>query len=278
MHVLDERSKCFFPRVASLQVLGEHYTVEEEEDMTVATVQGLWIACGRRKIPVEEAVAGQVRRSRRKKKEEERAKDFIFFQAVFIGGVSQHIAKTATIADANCSSDTRIFTPLSHSGSVIKIAIEPVNPSELPKLVEGIRRASRAYPALVSRVEESGEHTLLAPGELYLDSVMYDLRHTYADMEIKVKRGRRIRLSMSARLIFSISSYLGQRSFCSAAGNMHRCISTSVSCNDAKRAESSVGAVCSDGSEACACARGKKTHVEGCYEFNEFPPWFSLVK
>jgi U5 small nuclear ribonucleoprotein component len=53
-------------------------------------------------------------------------------------------------------------------------------------MVEGIRRAARAYPALQTRVEESGEHALVGPGELYLDCVLHDLRHTYSDMEIKV--------------------------------------------------------------------------------------------
>jgi U5 small nuclear ribonucleoprotein component len=32
----------------------------------------------------------------------------------------------------------------------------------------------------VTRVEESGEHTLLGTGELYLDSIMKDLREMYA--------------------------------------------------------------------------------------------------
>jgi hypothetical protein len=38
----------------------------------------------------------------------------------------------------------------------------------------------QSYPLAVTRVEESGEHTLLGTGELYLDSVMKDLREMYA--------------------------------------------------------------------------------------------------
>jgi hypothetical protein len=37
-----------------------------------------------------------------------------------------------------------------------------------------------SYPLAVTRVEESGEHTLLGTGELYLDSIMKDLREMYA--------------------------------------------------------------------------------------------------
>jgi U5 small nuclear ribonucleoprotein component len=36
------------------------------------------------------------------------------------------------------------------------------------------------------QVEESGEHTILGTGEMYLDSVMKDLRELYADVEVKV--------------------------------------------------------------------------------------------
>ncbi len=148
-----------------VKVLGEHYTAAEEEDMTICTVEGLWLWCGRRRVPVTEATAGML---------------------VLIGGVSSHIVKTATILRVDCDPGVSTFRPLVHAGSVVKVAIEPVNPSDLPKMIEGIRRASRAYPALQTRVEESGEHVLIGPGELYLDCVLHDLRHTYSDMEVKV--------------------------------------------------------------------------------------------
>ena len=66
-------------------------------------------------------------------------------------------------------------TPNAHP----KIATEPLKPAELPKMVEGLRRACKSYPLAQARVEESGEHTLLGTGELYLDSLMKDLREMY---------------------------------------------------------------------------------------------------
>lgn len=38
--------------------------------------------------------------------------------------------------------------------------------------VEGLRKLNKSYPLLVTKVEESGEHTIFGTGELYLDSVM----------------------------------------------------------------------------------------------------------
>jgi hypothetical protein len=35
----------------------------------------------------------------------------------------------------------------------MKLAIEPVNPDEAPKMVEGLRRVSKAYPMAKTKVE-----------------------------------------------------------------------------------------------------------------------------
>jgi len=70
--------------------------------------------------------------------------------------------------------------------SAIKVACEPLNPSELPKLLEGLRKINKTYPIVETRVEESGERIVVGTGELQLDSVFHDLRKLYADIEIKV--------------------------------------------------------------------------------------------
>lgn len=68
----------------------------------------------------------------------------------------------------------------------MKIAIEPFNPAELPKMLEGLRKVNKSYPLAVTKVEESGEHVLLGTGEMYLDSILYDLRKVFTEIEIKV--------------------------------------------------------------------------------------------
>ncbi len=58
------------------------------------------------------------------------------------------------------------FPPLKHrlrysvlsssTQSVIKIAVEPVNPSELPKMLDGLRKVNKSYPLLVTKVRWCG--------------------------------------------------------------------------------------------------------------------------
>ena len=78
---------------------------------------------------------------------------------------------------ANEESPVEIFRPIRmNTESVMKVAIEPIIPSELPKMLEGIRKCNKSYPLLETKVEESGEHILIGTGESHLDAILHDLR------------------------------------------------------------------------------------------------------
>jgi 116 kDa U5 small nuclear ribonucleoprotein component len=153
-----------------VRVLGDDYHVDRnDEEQAGAVVGGISLACGRFAVDVSLAVAGQI---------------------VLVHGIDETIFKSATVvaADHVVCNRAGIFRPLPDflSPGVVKIAVEPIRPSELPKMIAGLRMCLKSYPGLSSKVEESGEHTLLGPGELYMDCVMRDLRETFAEIEIKV--------------------------------------------------------------------------------------------
>jgi U5 small nuclear ribonucleoprotein component len=152
----------------SVRVLGEGYTLEDEEDMVVATITDTWIAESRYNIPTSGVPAGNW---------------------VLLGGVDNSIVKTATIVAQKLpdDEDAYVFRPIRHFfESVFKVAVEPINPSELPKMLDGLRKINKSYPLITTKVEESGEHVVLGTGEMYMDCVLHDLRRLYADMELKV--------------------------------------------------------------------------------------------
>ncbi|KAI3887611.1 hypothetical protein MKX03_031852 [Papaver bracteatum] len=150
----------------TLRVLGEGYSPDDEEDMTVKEVTKLWVYQARYRIPVSKAPAGSW---------------------VLIEGVDASIMKTATLCHVDYDEDVDIFRPLRFNTlPVVKTAVEPLNPSELPKMVEGLRKISKSYPLAITKVEESGEHTISGTGELYLDFILKDLRELYSDVEVKV--------------------------------------------------------------------------------------------
>ena len=106
---------------------------------------------------------------------------------VLLSGVDASISKTATIVSKSIDEDLYIFRLIKHmTQSVLKVAVEPIAPSELPKMLDGLRKINKAYPLVVTKVEESGEHIILGTGELYLDCVLHDLRRIFSEIEIKV--------------------------------------------------------------------------------------------
>ncbi|GAO51234.1 P-loop containing nucleoside triphosphate hydrolase protein [Saitoella complicata NRRL Y-17804] len=165
-HALGRVFSGTISRGQQVRVLGEGYTLDDEEDMAVATVGDVWIAESRYKVPVDRVPAGNW---------------------VLLGGIDNSIVKTATIVSKNMEEDPYIFSPLRHmTQPVLKIACEPVNPSELPKMLDGLRKINKSYPLVSTKVEESGEHVVLGTGELYMDCVLHDLRKLYSEIELKV--------------------------------------------------------------------------------------------
>ncbi len=108
---------------------------------------------------------------------------------MLLGGVDSSILKTATLTDTNEDEDDPvfIFKPLRFDTTpVLKVAIEPINPTELPKMLDGLRKINKSYPIAHTKVEESGEHIILGTGEFSLDCILHDLRKLYSEIEIKV--------------------------------------------------------------------------------------------
>ena len=146
--------------------MGELYTPEEEEDLVVQQVTNLHFPLTRYRVALDKVGAGNI---------------------VLIEGVDESLAKTGTLRDAEGDMEFDIFMPINfNSESVMKLALEPLNPSELPKLIESLRKANKSYPLLQTRVEQSGEHVVVGTGELYLDSVLHDVRNVFGDIEVKV--------------------------------------------------------------------------------------------
>ncbi|WFD31171.1 hypothetical protein MSPP1_002205 [Malassezia sp. CBS 17886] len=150
-----------------VKVLGADYAQDDEEDMALVSVGDVWIGEARYAVPADSVPAGAW---------------------VLLGGIDGSIAKTATVcAQTLPTHATYVVRPVVQmTESVLKVAVEPLNPAELPKMLDGLRKVNKAYPLLTTRVEESGEHTVVGTGELYLDCVMHDLRQLYSEVEIKI--------------------------------------------------------------------------------------------
>ncbi|SOV03916.1 probable ribosomal elongation factor EF-2 [Ustilago sp. UG-2017a] len=150
-----------------VKVLGEGFSQDDEEEMSLCTITCTSISETRYTIATTGVPAGSW---------------------VLLSGVDTSLTKTGTIYPASLpTSDLHIFAPVEHiTQSVLKVSVEALNPSELPKMLEGLRKVNKSYPLAVTKVEESGEHVVMGTGELYLDCVLHDLRVLFADIEVRV--------------------------------------------------------------------------------------------
>lgn len=150
-----------------VKIVGDNY-LHDRDDYKTEEIEELFIPGGRYKVPTDEVTAGNF---------------------AIVAGIGSTVGKQASVF--NSTFPEHLLHPIHRTDigqrSVYKVAVEPEHPSELPKLVEGLRKLSTCYLSSVTKLEESGEHVVLAPGELYLDCFLHDLRHIFEDyLSIKV--------------------------------------------------------------------------------------------
>jgi len=68
---------------------------------------------------------------------------------------------------------------------VVRVAVDVKNASDLPKLVEGLKKLSKSDPLVVVSTEETGEHVIAGCGELHVEICLKDLEEEYAKCDIK---------------------------------------------------------------------------------------------
>ena len=102
---------------------------------------------------------------------------------VALVGVDQYLIKQGTISDHD---DAHCIKVMKYSVSpVVRVAVEVKNASDLPKLVEGLRKLAKADPLVQCYTEESGEHIVAGCGELHIEICLKDLEEDYAKCPLK---------------------------------------------------------------------------------------------
>ncbi|KAJ5802761.1 uncharacterized protein N7503_005211 [Penicillium pulvis] len=101
-----------------------------------------------------------------------------------IGGLAGHVLKTGTLCSQLEGSINLAGVSLS-TPPIVRVALEPVNPADLGKLVTGLRLLEQSDPCAQYEVLPSGEHVIITAGELHLERCVKDLRERFAKCEIQ---------------------------------------------------------------------------------------------
>ncbi|XP_072516959.1 elongation factor-like GTPase 1 isoform X2 [Salminus brasiliensis] len=133
--------------------------------LACCTVEHLYLLMGRELEELEEVPAGNV---------------------LGIGGMEEFILKSATVSTSPACPP---FTPLNFEATpIVRVAVEPKHPSEMPKLVRGMRLLNQADPCAEVLIQETGEHVLVTAGEVHLQRCLDDLRERFAKIEISASK------------------------------------------------------------------------------------------
>lgn len=147
---------------AKVRIMGCNYVPGKKDDLYIKTVQRTVLMMGRYTEPVEDCPCGNV---------------------IGLVGVDQFLVKSGTITDHE---DACTIKDMKFSVSpVVRVAVEPKNPADLPKLVEGLKRLAKSDPLCQCYIEESGEHIVAGAGELHLEICLHDLREEYCTAELR---------------------------------------------------------------------------------------------
>lgn len=139
-----------------VRIMGPNYIVGKKTDLFVKNIQRTVLMMGRYVEPVENVPAGNT---------------------VGLVGVDQYLLKSGTITTSEEAHNIRVMK--FSVSPVVRVAVECKHPSDLPKLVEGLKRLSKSDPMVQTSIEESGEHIIAGAGELHLEICLKDLKEEY---------------------------------------------------------------------------------------------------
>ncbi|KAI2613299.1 P-loop containing nucleoside triphosphate hydrolase protein [Hypoxylon sp. NC1633] len=101
-----------------------------------------------------------------------------------IGGLDGRILKSGTLC-SQLEGSVNLAGVNMAGKPIVRVALEPVNPADLDKMIEGLKLLVRSDPCAEYEQFESGEHVLLTAGELHLERCLTDLKERFARCDIQ---------------------------------------------------------------------------------------------
>jgi elongation factor 2 len=144
------------------RIMGPNFVPGKKEDLYEKSIQRTILMMGGKVEAIEDVPAGNI---------------------CGLVGVDQFLVKTGTITTMKEAHNMKVMK--FSVSPVVRVAVEPKNPADLPKLVEGLKRLSKSDPMVQCMIEESGEHIIAGAGELHLEICLKDLEEDHAQIPLK---------------------------------------------------------------------------------------------
>jgi elongation factor 2 len=145
-----------------VRIMGPNYKPGSKTDLNVKNIQRTVLMMGGKVEAVQDVPCGNT---------------------CALVGVDAYLIKQGTISDCE---EAHTIKSMKYSVSpVVRVAVEVKNASDLPKLVEGLRKLAKADPLVLCESAESGENIVAGCGELHVEICLKDLEEEYAKCPLK---------------------------------------------------------------------------------------------
>jgi len=151
--------RVFSGKVATgqkVRILGPNFEQGKKTDLFTKSIQRVVIMMGRYTETVADIPAGNT---------------------CGLIGVDSYLVKSGTIT--TCETACCIKTMKFAVSPVVRVAVAVKNSSDLPKLVEGLKKLSKSDPMVRVETTEAGEHIIAGCGELHLEICLKDLQEDF---------------------------------------------------------------------------------------------------
>ncbi|KAJ7652421.1 eukaryotic translation elongation factor 2 [Mycena polygramma] len=147
----------------TVRVLGPKYVPGRRSDVFVKPIAGVVLMLGGRVHALEDCPAGNI---------------------VGLLGIDQFLLRSGTLTTSETAHNMRT---IKYSGvPTVQVSVGVEKPADLPSLVEGLKRLSKADSTVEVSTSESGDHLIAAAGEAHLDALIKDLTEAYARVPLIV--------------------------------------------------------------------------------------------
>jgi elongation factor 2 len=153
--------RVFAGKVATgmkVRVMGPNFVPGQKKDFYVKSVQRTVIWMGKKQESVEDVPCGNT---------------------VALVGLDQFIMKNATLTNEKEVDACPIRAMKFSVPPVVRVAVQCKVASDLPKLVEGLKRLVKSDPMILCTIEESGEHIIAGAGELHLEICLKEMQDDF---------------------------------------------------------------------------------------------------
>jgi len=140
----------------TVRIMGPDYVPGKKTDLYIKKVQRVILMMGRYVEQMSDCPCGNI---------------------VGLVGIDAYLLKAGTISTFDGAHN---FVTMKYSVSpVVRVAVEVLNASDLPKLMEGLKRLAKSDPLVLCFTGPTGEHIVAGAGELHLEICLKDLKEDF---------------------------------------------------------------------------------------------------